>query len=95
MGKKINKLIAVDTIGCAPREALQLGADHVVNAKRQDVVSTITGVQVRFVPKMPKSTSMRLSSCIAYQIQRVAVPDAGILMSSRPVADDVNIGASS
>jgi threonine dehydrogenase-like Zn-dependent dehydrogenase len=42
MGKKINKLIAVDTSDVRLGKALQLGADHVVNPKRQDVVSAIT-----------------------------------------------------
>jgi (R,R)-butanediol dehydrogenase / meso-butanediol dehydrogenase / diacetyl reductase len=42
MRKKINKLIAVDTSDVRLEKALQVGADHVVNAKRQDVVSVIT-----------------------------------------------------
>jgi threonine dehydrogenase-like Zn-dependent dehydrogenase len=42
MGKKINKLIAVDTSDVRLGKALQLGADHGVNPKRQDVVSAIT-----------------------------------------------------
>jgi threonine dehydrogenase-like Zn-dependent dehydrogenase len=44
MDKKINKLIAVDTSDVRLEKALQLGADHVVNPKRQDVVSAITGL---------------------------------------------------
>ena len=42
MGKKINKLIAVDTSDVRLGKALQLGADHGINPKRQDVVSAIT-----------------------------------------------------
>ncbi len=42
MGRKFNKPIAVDTSDARLKKALEVGADHVVNAKQQDVVSVIT-----------------------------------------------------
>jgi threonine dehydrogenase-like Zn-dependent dehydrogenase len=44
MGRKFNKLIAVDTSDVRLGKALQVGADHVFNAKKQDVVSAITAL---------------------------------------------------
>ena len=44
MGTKLNKLIAVDTSDVRLEKALQVGADHVFNAKKQDVVSAITAL---------------------------------------------------
>jgi (R,R)-butanediol dehydrogenase / meso-butanediol dehydrogenase / diacetyl reductase len=44
MGKKLNKLIAVDTSEVRLETALKLGADHVFNPKKEDVVSAITAL---------------------------------------------------
>jgi len=44
MGMKLNKLIAVDTSEVRLNKALEVGADHVFNAKKQDVVGAITAL---------------------------------------------------
>jgi len=43
-GMKLDKLIAVDTSDVRLNKALEVGADHVFNAKKQDVVGAITAL---------------------------------------------------
>jgi (R,R)-butanediol dehydrogenase/meso-butanediol dehydrogenase/diacetyl reductase len=76
LGKKINKLIAVDTSSVRLEKALEVGADVVVNAKEQDVVSVITGLcgKSKTVLNEDAPNVHVVCDCVGYIMKMPGVP---------------------